>query len=90
MESIVSMQLCGYVALWLRNYVAMWLYGYVARWLGGYVDKFQKFKMSISFFDRYEIHIQALVEFMNGKSHFPILIFVRYNLEMIPSKNIYI
>ena len=37
-------------------------------WLCGYVDNCPKIKISIScFFDRYEIHIQDLVDFINGK-----------------------
>ena len=51
----------------------------MAMWLCGYVDKFQKSKrvpylkirnlpnFHFMFFDRYEIHIQAFVDFINGK-----------------------
>ena len=38
------------------------------------------------FFDRYEMHIQALVDVINENESFPILIFVKYNLEIIYSK----
>ena len=40
----------------------------MAMWLCGYVDKSQKKqKKHFMFFDRYEIHIQAFVDFINGK-----------------------
>ena len=33
------------------------------------------------FFDRYGIHIQAFVDFINGKLSFSFLIFVKYNIK---------
>ena len=38
------------------------------------------------FFDRYEIRIQAFVNFINGKLSLPILNFVKYNVKLIYSK----